>query len=300
MIATAESTLSGMPGDPSRISVTAKVAAYYRQFSDIAFAREVATRIGADDAFEQIVREHALERDKLTFYAPMFEARYKSISSLIAKSGCSQVLELASGYSLRGLDLTQSSAVRYVEADLPDVVATKLTLLDDVRRQHGIPPTPRHVVTVADALDVASVRAAAGALDRALPLMVLCEGLIGYLTKAETERLASNVRALLGDFAGGSWICPDFSFRAEAATLSPERVRLREAITGVTRRQLDASAFDDADDLAAFLARVGFDVQVRSQIDESPALSSLSALDLSPAFVERMRPLLRVWVMTPR
>jgi O-methyltransferase involved in polyketide biosynthesis len=283
--------------------VTAKVAAYYRQFSDIAFAGEVARRIGADDAFEQIVREHGLERDKLTFYAPMFEARYKSISHLIGKSGCSQVLELASGYSLRGLDLTQSrqcSTIRYVEADLPDVVATKLTLLDDVRRQHEIPPSPLHAVSVADALDLEQIRTAAGGLDHGLPLMVLCEGLIGYLTREETERLGSNVRALLGAFGGGWWICPDFQFRAAVGSLPPERVRLREAITGVTQRQLDASAFEDEADLTAFLARVGFDVQVRSQIDETPALSSISALGLSPAWAERMRPLLRVWVMTPR
>ena len=54
-----------MPADLSRISVTAKIAAYYRQFSDIAFAGEVARRIGADDAFEQILREHGLQRDNL-------------------------------------------------------------------------------------------------------------------------------------------------------------------------------------------------------------------------------------------
>lgn len=289
-----------MPSDLSRISVTAKLAAYYRQFSDIAFAREVARRIGADDAFEQIVREHGLERDKLTFYAPMFEARYKSISQLIGKSGCAQVLELASGYSLRGLDLTQRGALRYVETDLPAVVATKLTLLDDVRRQHRIAPSPLHVVTAADALDFEALRTASAALDHALPLLVLCEGLIGYLTREETERLASNVRALLGAFGGGSWLCPDFSFRAEMGSLPPERVRLREAVTGVTQRQLDASAFEDEGDLEAFLARVGFEVQVRSQIDETPALSSISALGLSPTLAERLRPLLRVWLMTPR
>lgn len=293
-----------MPADLSRISVTAKVAAYYRQFSDIAFAREVAKRIGADEVFEQIVREHGLERDKLTFYAPMFEARYKSISQLIGKSGCSQVLELASGYSLRGLDLTaqsgQSGTVRYVETDLPDVVATKLALLDEVRRQHGIPPSPLHVVTAADALDLEQVRTAVAGLDHGLPLMVLCEGLIGYLTRQETERLASNVRALLGASGGGWWICPDFSFRTEVGSLPPERVRLREAITGVTQRQLDASAFENDGDLTAFLAGAGFDVRVRSQIDETPALSSISALGLSPALAERLRPLLRVWVMTPR
>src|SRR5881392_1797286 len=115
-----------MLASSSRISVTAKIAAYYRQFSDITFAAEAAKRIDANSAFEQILHEHGLEREKLTFYAPMFEARYKSITELIRKSGASQVLELASGYSLRGLDLTRSDAIGYVETDLPDVVATKL------------------------------------------------------------------------------------------------------------------------------------------------------------------------------
>ena len=280
--------------------MTAKLAAYYRQFSDIPFAEEVATRIGANDVFEQILHHYKLERDKLTFYAPMFEARYKSITQLIRKSGASQILELASGYSLRGLDLTRDDSIRYVETDLPDVVATKLSLLDDVRQQHGIASSPLHTVTVADALDFEQVRTAAAVFDRGRPLMVLCEGLIGYLTRDETERLALIVHRRLADLGDGWWIVPDFSFKAELRGLPPERVRLREAVTGLTQRQLDASAFEDSDDLAAFLHGAGFDVQVRSQVDETPSFSSISALRLSPALVERMRPALRLWVMTPR
>jgi O-methyltransferase involved in polyketide biosynthesis len=287
-----------MSADASLISVTAKLAAYYRQFSDIPFAAEVAKRIGADEAFERILREHGLERDKLTFYAPMFEARYKSITQVILASGASQVLELASGYSLRGLDLTRNHQLRYVETDLPAVVATKLGLLEDVRKQHGISPVPQHLVTAADALDFEQVHAATAALDRSRPLTVLCEGLIMYLSKVETERLAMNVHELLGEFTGGCWITPDFSFSAEARDLPPERLRLREAITGVTQRQVDASAFEDERDLAAFLNRAQFNVQVRSQVDETPSFSSLQPLGLSPALIERLRPVLRLWVMT--
>lgn len=286
-----------MPADPSLISVTAKVAAYYRQFSDIPFAREVAKRIGADAAFDQLLREHGLERDKLTFYAPMFEARYKSLTQLL-QSGAPQVLELASGYSLRGLDLTRSGGLRYVETDLPKVVAEKLRLLEGVRQHHGILPSAQHVVTAANALDLDQVRAAAAALDTSQPLTVLCEGLIMYLSKQEAERLATNIRRLLGEFAGGCWITTDFTFRVEAQDLPPERVRLREAITGVTQRQVDASAFEDAADLAAFLGRVGFGFEVRSQVDETPSFSSLQALGLPPESIERLRPVLRVWVMT--
>jgi len=288
-----------VPADPSLISVTAKVAAYYRQFSDIPFAAEVARRIGANEAFEQILREHGLERDKLTFYAPMFEARYKSITQLIVESGASQVLELASGYSLRGLDLGRSGTIRYVETDLPDVVAAKVSLLDDVRQQHGLLPSPGHAIVSADALDLEQVRAAAAGLDPRRPLTVLCDGLIMYLSKTETEQLATNIHRLLGEFAGGSWISPDFTFREEAGDLPPERVRLREAITGVTQRQLDASAFEDGDDLTAFLNRMGFDVQVRSQVEETPSFSSTEALGLDPASIDRMRAVLRVWVMRP-
>jgi O-methyltransferase involved in polyketide biosynthesis len=284
--------------DPANIRVTAKVSAYYRKFSDIAFAAEVAALIGADEAFAEIVRNHALEHDKLTFYAPMFEARYKSISQLIRISGASQILELASGYSLRGLDVTRDGSLCYVETDLPDVVATKLGLLEEIRTRHGIAPSPSHVVTAADALDVEQLRAATAVLDRSRSLLVLCEGLIGYLTREETGRVADAVRRLIDEFKGGWWIVPDFAFKTEIRSLPPERIRLREAITGVTQRQLDASAFEDADDLASFLGRFGFEAQVRSQIDETPSFSTIAALGLSPVVIDRLRPSLRVWFMT--
>jgi O-methyltransferase involved in polyketide biosynthesis len=283
--------------DPAKISVTAKLSAYYRKFSDIAFAAEVATLIGADDAFAEIVQNHGLEPDKLTFYAPMFEARYKSITQLIRNSGASQVLELASGYSLRGLDLTRDNSLCYVETDLPAVVATKLGLLEEVRRRHDIAPSPLHVVTNGDALDVEQLRAATAVLDRSRSLMILCEGLIGYLTREETARVAGNARMLIDEFNGGWWIVPDFAFKTEIRNLPPERIRLREAITGVTQRELDASAFEDADDLAAFLGRFGFEAQVRSQIDDTPSFSTLAALSLSPTVIDRLRPALRVWVI---
>jgi O-methyltransferase involved in polyketide biosynthesis len=284
-----------MAADPARISVTAKLAAWYRQFSDIPFAADVAKRIGADEAFEQILRQHGLDREKLTFYAPMFEARYKSLGALIRESGAPQVLELASGYSLRAADLSRHG-IRYAETDLPEVVATKLALLEDLR----LPPGPDHLVTTADALDLEQLRAAAAALDRGRPLVVLCEGLLLYLSREEIERLATNVRQLLGEFAGGRWITPDFTFRADARDLPPERMRLREAVAGVTQRQLEAGAFEDPGELTAFLGRLGFGVAVRSQVDEAPALTSIAALGLSPAIVERMRPTARVWLMSPR
>jgi O-methyltransferase involved in polyketide biosynthesis len=285
--------------EPEKISVTAKLSAYYRQFTDIAFASEVADLIGAEDAYAKLARDHNLDRAQLTSYAPMFEARYKSVSALIRKSGASQIVELACGYSMRGLDLTRSGTVHYVETDLAGVISTKQELLDEVRRRHHIAPSPRHHVTVADALDVEQLRVAARVLDPHEPLLVLCEGLMGYLTRAETERVATNIRALLGDHGGGSWIVPDFTFVAEIRNLPPERLKLRTAVTGITQRQLDASAFEDNDDLVAFFRGIGFDTRVASQIDETPSFASLASLGLPASLLDRLRPVLRVWIMTP-
>ncbi|HEY1694692.1 MAG TPA: class I SAM-dependent methyltransferase [Polyangiaceae bacterium] len=288
-----------MVAELEKISITAKLSAYYRTFSDIAFASEVAALVGAEDAYAKLARDHGLDRDQLTSYAPMFEARYKSVSELIRASGASQVLELACGYSMRGLDLTRSGALHYVETDLPGVIATKQELLDEIRRGHHIAPSPRHHVTVADALDVEQLRVAARGLDPREPLLVLCEGLMGYLTRAETERVTTNVRALLGEHRGGSWIVPDFTFVSELRNLPPERLRLRSAVTGITQRQLDASAFEDHADLVSFFGAIGFDTRVASQIDETPSFASLAALGLPASLLDRLRPVLRVWVMTP-
>lgn len=288
-----------MVADPEKISITAKLSAYYRQFSDIAFAPEVAALIGAEDAYAKLARDYGLDRDQLTSYAPMFEARYKSVSELICKSGALQVLEVACGYSTRGLDLTRRGTLRYVETDLPGVIAAKQGLLDEIRQRHHIAPSPRHHVTVADALDIEQLRGAVRVLDPRQPLLVLCEGLMGYLTRAETTCVATNIRALLGDHGGGSWIVPDFTFLSEIRNLPPERLRLRTAVTGLTQRQLDASAFEGHDDLVSFFGGIGFDTRVSSQIDETPSFASLATLGLPASLLDRLRPALRVWIMTP-
>ncbi len=59
-------------------------------------------------------------------YAPILEARYKSIVHLIRSSGTTQVLELASGFSLRGLAMSENSDLVYVDTDLPGIREEKV------------------------------------------------------------------------------------------------------------------------------------------------------------------------------
>src|SRR5512141_3281682 len=93
-----------------KIGLTARLAAYMRQYSDIPFATQVAQRLGAQATFEKLLHDSHMTPADLLWYAPIFEVRYKSIAQTIRASGCRQVIELASGVSLRGLAMTRDDA----------------------------------------------------------------------------------------------------------------------------------------------------------------------------------------------
>ena len=79
-----------MAHDFAKISVTAKLAAYMRGFSDIPYAADIADLTRARATFDQLLRDHTLRPEDLTFYAPFFEARHKSIGAMIQRTRIGQ------------------------------------------------------------------------------------------------------------------------------------------------------------------------------------------------------------------
>ena len=66
------------------------------------------------------------------------------------------MLELASGFSLRGLAVTQDPKVTYVESDLEELTEEKASLVADLRRQYRLADQAK-----AEALDREAVAASA-------------------------------------------------------------------------------------------------------------------------------------------
>ena len=284
--------------DHSKISVTAKLVAYYRQFSDIPFAKDVAQYTGADKAFRDFISADGLNPDDLIEYAPILEARYKSIVSLILKSGIGQVLELASGFSLRGLAMTRDPAIAYVESDLRELTAEKTRLIGEIRSQYRLENHGNHHIAVANALHPDELSAAVGPLTPGRKLVIVNEGLIQYFSVSERETLAGNVRGLLSEFGGGVWITPDFMTKADALNISPERKRFRQALTGVTERSFYDAAFDTDEQMEDFFREFGFASSLHNQAEEAPYLSSVETLGLSPRLAERAKSGLNIWILS--
>jgi hypothetical protein len=285
--------------DHDKISLTAKLVSYYRQFSDIPFSKDVADYVGAEKAFQNLLAECDLKSEELLLYAPILEARYKSIAAQVLKSGITQVLELASGFSLRGLAMTLNPKINYVESDLGDLTTEKLSLISKIQTEHHLKDNGNYHIAIANALDLEQLREAARFFQPHQSLAVVNEGLIQYLSYEEMKVLAKNVRELLLEF-GGVWITPDFFIKTDSQNVSEKRKKFRQAVSGVTETEMYASAFESYDQMDVFFEESGFVRQRLNQVKEAGELVSVKTLGLPSEVMEKLKSGLNLWVLHPR
>lgn len=108
-----------MLGDFESISPTAIFTAYPRIFTDIPYEKEIY----------EWLSQNCNDKVKLNkLLAPEIEARYKLANRLLDRLGIKQVLELAAGYSSRGL-IYSKKGYKYVEMDLENVSKNKIQLI---------------------------------------------------------------------------------------------------------------------------------------------------------------------------
>jgi O-methyltransferase involved in polyketide biosynthesis len=286
-----------MAHDFAKISLTARFVAYMRLFTDIPYATDIAELIRARAAFDAFLRPHKLTPEDLHFYAPIFEARYKSINAMIRRINPRQILEIGTGLSPRGFNITADAQIFYVETDLPEIVEEKRLLLGALQRRHHLIPHNNLRLTVANALERDQLQAAASAFKSGQRLVILHEGLLQYLSASETERVAGNIHKLLGQY-GGAWITPDFSLRSDAEHVSEEQKYFRRVIAQATDRTLYNNAFDSIEHLREYYRSLGFQVEVFNQLYLAPDLVSPQRLKLKPELLDELRPRLRLFSLT--
>jgi O-methyltransferase involved in polyketide biosynthesis len=268
-----------------RISPTAWLIAEARTFSDIPYSREIFDALGKISKPERSLAEG--------YPRAMFcrlEARYKLVNLLIAEQDTLQILELASGFSPRGLSMTQAPAADYVEIDLPGIISQKRQIFAIIKQ---IPPQNLHLES-GSALDRNDILRAVRYFNRGKKIIVINEGLLRYLSFDEKKAVAANVATLLKKF-GGVWITPDVT--VSVFTRRESIVEKTKYLTGV---DVSKNTFENMEEAKAFFENLGFSVEVHkfSEVKESlvsPAKFGLSENNLDDvlrdghAFVMRLK-----------
>ncbi|NDC41314.1 MAG: hypothetical protein EBZ77_07165 [Chitinophagia bacterium] len=120
-----------MSKDFRSVSPSAKSLLLLKGYTNIPYASETAALM--QDGQEAFGLDFSNKDFWFWIRVMHFEARYWSIDQLLHCAGARHVLELSSGYSLRGLHLCrQYSDVQYIDTDLPEIIDTKTRLLQQL------------------------------------------------------------------------------------------------------------------------------------------------------------------------
>jgi len=131
------------------------------------------------------------------------EVRYAAVNDLIIKEGNRNILDLACGYSPRGLDMSEKG-YRYHGGDLQMVIPQIEPIVKKLAGDH----TDLVSYSIVDVTNKKSVMKAAQQLSGSVT--VVTEGLMMYLNEFEQHSVCENIAAVLHRH-GGCWIVPDFN-----------------------------------------------------------------------------------------
>jgi O-methyltransferase involved in polyketide biosynthesis len=277
------------------LAQTAWLTAYPRTFTDIPFCNEIFE--GMESNLRSQQQEFGLEL-KMPTLAPELEARFKLVTNLLRARHATQILEIASGFSPRGLLMSENPHISYVELELPEMAIAKRIVLDHVISRMGLPRPQNLRVIEGNALIFRTLAAAVEYFREDREISIVNEGLLRYLSLHDRRKIASNIHLLLTRY-GGVWITPDITLRryleAQDKSVAPE---FNEHLSKATQTDIYGHSFDDEGQAIQFFEDMGFSVKRHNLNEVVDQLVSPSRLSFSDREVEEMIGTAVVFVMS--
>jgi O-methyltransferase involved in polyketide biosynthesis len=284
------------------VGTTAMFVAYLRQVSGMPIAGEIAKLANAKEHVDKFIdgvkKKFDLSPEQadelIKKFAPSMELRQLSITNLLKSRGVKNVLEIASGISSRGIEMTQDSEINYVESNMPKMIAEKEKLA-----RHFLPEGRNNLSFVAaNALSLDDLKKAVEKLKG--PIAIVNEGLLGYLTREEKITVMKNIRQILQE-KGGFWVTTDFSTpedRKDDFGNKELQESVYEMMKKVTSRFMGDSTFSDENEIFNFIEGNGFEVEVLNQIDFSEGMVSGKNLNISEEQIKKMLANKKLYILT--
>ena len=247
------------------ISPTAILTSYPRIFTDIPYEKEIYKWLS----------ENCNEDVKLNkMLAPEIEARYKLTNNILDRLGIKQVLELAAGYSSRGL-IYSKKGYSYVEMDLENVCKNKVRLLNDIDSINN----NLHIVS-GNALNYDDFIKCEKYFDSNKEIAIINEGLMRYLTFEEKKIVAINIYNYLKKY-GGVWITCDVTPKKFLQKQDEQNPTLNNNLNTITSRNNLNDRFEDENHIKSFFGEIGFkNIEIHKFIEVKNELKSFEMLNI--------------------
>lgn len=255
-----------MLDDFESITPTAIVTSYPRQFTDIPYEKEIYEWLSDN------CNNNDIKLNKLL--APEIEARYKLTNKILDNLNITQVLELAAGYSSRGI-IYSKKGYEYIEMDLEEVAKNKVRLLNDITSI----PNNLHI-TSGNALNYADFEKCKEYLNKNKEVAIINEGLLRYLTFEEKEIVAKNIYNVLNKH-NGVWITCDVTPKGFIQKQNNFMPDFNNNLSIVTSRNNLTDRFKDIEHINKFMKNIGFKrVEIHKFNEVKDELSSFDILGI--------------------
>lgn len=260
--------------DYENISPTAIVTSYPRIFTDIPYEKEIYNWLN-ENCKEEVTLNKML--------APELEARYKLTNKILNKLNISQVLELAAGYSSRGL-IYSKNGYNYIEMDLENVSKNKANILKSINSSI---PDNLHIIS-GNALKKEDFDKCKEYLKVNKSVAIINEGLLRYLTFEEKKIVAENVHSLLSEF-GGVWITCDVTPKKFIQNQNKNLPDLNKKLTNLTSRNNLNDRFEDINHIKEFFGTIGFNnIEIHKFSEVKEELYSVNELGIIDEHAEKL------------
>lgn len=247
------------------ISPTAIVTLYPRTFTDIPYEKDIYMWL-CNNCNEKVNLNKML--------APEIEARYKLTNKLLNATKINQVLEIAAGYSSRGIIYSKKD-YKYIEMDLEEVVKNKNKLLKELNLNNS----NLHVIS-GSALNYDDFNKSSQYFSKDKEIAVINEGLLRYLTFDEKKIVATNIYKMLKEY-NGVWITCDVTpkkFIKAQDNVNPE---LNKNLNDVTSRNDLKDRFEDFEHIKRFMKEIGFsNVEIHKFSEVKDEIKSFDMLNI--------------------
>lgn len=259
--------------DYEEISPTAIVTSYPRIFTDIPYEKEIYNWL----------EKHCNENITLNkMLAPEIEARYKLINKILDNYNIKQVLELASGYSSRGL-IYSKKGYNYIELDLENVSKNKKEILNCIEKNI---PKSLNIIS-GNALKKEDFKKIESYLKSNEEIVVINEGLLRYLTFDEKEIVAYNIYNLLSKY-GGIWITCDVTPKKFIDSQDKALPNFNNNLSSITSRNNLNDRFEDINHIKEFFGNIGFElVEIHKFSEMINKLYSVNTLNIFNEKIEK-------------
>lgn len=242
------------------ISPTAIITSYPRVFTDIEYEKEIHSWLSKNCNCD-------VNLNKLL--APEIEARYKLINKLLEKENINQVLELAAGYSSRGL-IYSNKGYKYVEMDLEEVSNNKRRMIDEIFKNNNLKIVSGNALNYNDYIKCEEYFSK----DK---IAIINEGLLRYLTFEEKKIVGENIYRLLKEH-GGVWITSDVTPKRFIEKQDPS---INKNINNITSRNDINDRFEDENHIRSFYKEIGFNnIEIHKFIEVKDELKSFDILNI--------------------